>query len=557
MKIAFISLLEDVSIPGLRYLSAYLRARGHDTTLALLPWAFTDRRLGESNSFLYPYPDRVLEQVIEICSMSHLVGISMMTCHFDNAVHVTRFMRKRLHAPIIWGGVHPTLRPNECLEYADMVSVGEGETSVGQLASEMSNGKSWEELSIPGIHKRNNGQPTNVLPSLIIENLNELPLPDYDLDHQFMFYKGNMVPLTSRLFVKCLDYSYRTLFSRGCPYACTYCCNNAFRKIYRNKLPVRWRSIDNRIKELKAAIETMPDLEAISLADDAFLTQPLKAIESFATRYREEIGLPLRCLAVPRSVSESKLRPLVEAGLYRLGIGIQSGSENILRNLYSRPESLDEILSASTCIKSVAQKQKKQIIGRYDLIVDNPWEGEQDIEATIRFCMQLKNPHSLDRFSLTFYPETELYAKARNEGIITDDLNQVYRRSQLTPKQTYLNGVFAVLSANAPSWVVAFLLWKYVRRRSPIMFPYLIAYIFELKKLFRVFLGYAVRGDWTLIRFLIRRVPLLQRAVPELLLRLKIRKSNDEIPMFCGAPGEVCAETGKSVKHKDGAGEKL
>ena len=58
MKIAFISLLEDVSIPGFRYLSAYLRARGHDTILILLPWSFTDRTLNECNSFLYPYPDK-------------------------------------------------------------------------------------------------------------------------------------------------------------------------------------------------------------------------------------------------------------------------------------------------------------------------------------------------------------------------------------------------------------------------------------------------------------------------------------------------------------------
>ncbi len=534
MKIAFISLLEDVSIPSLRYLSAYLRAKGHDTVLILLPQTFTDRTLSESDSFLYPYPDKVLEQVAEICSMFDLVGISMMTCHFDNAVHVTNFLRKRLHVPIIWGGIHPTLRPAECLEYADMVCIGEGEISLCQLASEMSNGRPWESLSIPGIYKCNDNQPLSVLPSPIIQNLDELPLPDYDLDHQFVLYKGNMVRFNNGLLTTCLHYSYRTLFSRGCPYACTYCCNNAIRKLHGHKLPMRWRSVSNRINELEAAMELMPQLKQIFLADEAFLSQPTKQIESFAASYRKEIGLPLSLLATPRSVSESKLRPLAKAGLCNIGIGIQSASKRIVRDLYSRPESSGEVLSASACIKQVARETKKQVSGRYDFILDNPWETEQDIEASIRLCMKLKKPYGLALFSLTFYPETELYIKARNEGIITDDLNQVYRRSQLVPNRNYLNGVFAVLSANAPGWVVSLLLWKHIPRLSLVWLPYLVASIFRTVKLFRQFLGYVARNDWSLIRFL------LGEKMLKLLVKLKKGRASDRRPRFCGAPGESC-----------------
>jgi len=543
MRIAFISLLEDVSIPSLRYLSAYLKGMGHDTALILLPWAFTDGTLNDANSFLYPYPDNILEQVAEICSTYDLVGISMMTCHFDNAVHVTNFLHKRLQVPIIWGGIHPTLRPAECLEYADMVCIGEGEISLGQLASEMPNGKSWESLSIPGIYNRNNGQSSPVLPSPIIENLDELPLPDYELNNQFILYNGNVVALDSSLLVKCLGYSYRTLFSRGCPYACTYCCNYALRKLYQNKLPVRWRTVDSRIEELWAAIELMPQLEEITLADDAFLAQPPKVLRSFAARYREEISLPLNFITTPRSLTESKLTPFAEAGLYIVGIGIQSGSEHIVKELYSRPESPEEMLSASACIKQVAQEQGRQIIGRYDFILDNPWESEQDVEASIRLGMQLKKPYFLSLFSLTFYPETELYRKARSEGIITDDLNQVYRCSQLTPKRTYLNGVFTALSANAPGWIVNILMSQFIRRWSPVWFPYLVASIFELVKLMKGFLGYVVRGEWTLIRFLLRWV---LRRLP---FKSRTMIANSNRPKFCGAPGEFCLEVDKSLKR--------
>ncbi len=536
MKITFVSLTEDVLVPSLRYLSAYLKAQGHTTTLILLPWSYTDKRLSAANSFLYPYPDSVLEQVAEQCRTSDLVGISLMTCHFDNAVHVTRFLRRRLSAPIIWGGVHPTIRPAECLEYADMVCVGEGELGVSQLAEEMASGKSWQSVSVPGILKRSNEEPLSIAPGPLLEDLNEISLPDYDLDHQLVLCEGNLVRPDGRSLARWIGYSYAAMFSRGCPYTCTYCCNNAFRSLYRRKLPVRWRTVDNRIRELKAAIELMPGLRVITFYDDAFLAQPPDTLNDFAAKYREQIHLPFSLLTTPRSVTEQKISALAAAGLYHIGIGIQSGSPRIYKKLYSRPESLEDIISASRCIKQVARKQNKQILGRYDFILDNPWETEEDVEASIRLCTKLEKPYNLAMFSLTLYPGTELYQKARNEGLITDDLNQVYRSSQLVPKHTYLNGVFVTVSANAPRWVVLLLLWKPLRRWIPLSFPYWVASGFEFMKLAKGFLGFAIRGEWTIIRFLFKQ------GWGKLLHQFEPVESGSERPKFCGVPGQICGQ---------------
>ena len=527
MKITLISLIEDASIPGLRYLSAYLRAKGHDTNLILLPWSFTDRCLNESNSFLYPYPDDVLEQVAQICTDSDLIGISLMTCHFDQAIHMTSFLRERLQIPIIWGGIHPTVRPVECLQYADMVCVGEGETSLGLLASEMSGGKRWESLSVPGIQKRDAGQALPAAPGPLIMSLDELPLPDYDLDHQFILYKGTVVKLNSQMLAKCLGYNYRPMFSRGCPYACTYCCNNALNKLYGYKLPLRRRSVENKIKELRAAVELMPQILTVDIGDDSFLSQPLEDVRDFAARYKEEIGLPFKVLSTPSAVSSTKLEALIEAGMHSIAVGIQSSSPRIM-DLYHRKDSMDEILALSARIKQVAQKQKKFISPRYDFILDNPWETEEDVEASIHFCMKLKRPYFLALFALTFYPGTELYEKARAEGIITDDLNQVYRRSQYLFNINYLNGILRALCSNTPNAVISFLLWKPVRRLNLVRLPYLVASLAQMVKLLRGFWGYLIRRNWKLIRFL-------------LLIHLSsLRKGKLIIkPRFGGAPGAI------------------
>jgi radical SAM superfamily enzyme YgiQ (UPF0313 family) len=255
-------------------------------------------------------------------------------------------------------------------------------------------------------------------------------------------------------------------------------------------------------------------------------------LRDFTNQYREKIRRPFSLLTTPRSVSEEKLYALADAGLYSVAIGVQSGSQRIYKGLYARPETLDEIVTASQRLRHVARKRGKQILGRYDFILNNPWETPEDVEASLRLCTRLSKPFNLALFSLTLYPGTELYEKARREGLITDDLNQVYRCSQLMVKPTYLNGVFAALSANAPRWVVRLLLWAPLRRSDAVWLPYRVAKVFEFLKLAKGFLGYVIRGEWRLIRFLWRqgwgRV-------------LGGAKLDPKKPRFSGAPGEFAA----------------
>lgn len=533
MKIILISLIEDVTVPSLRYLSAYLRAKGINAISILLPWQFTDIKLNEPNAHLYPYPENVLNKVLEICNNADLVGISMMSNHFDNAIHITRYLRKHLpHIPIIWGGIHPTIRPVECLEYADMVCIGEGEISLYQLAEGISKGNSWESISIPGIYKRQDKGP--FLAGPIVNNIDELPLPLYDIESFFILYRGEVVRLDSALLEKCLIY-YRTLFSRGCPYACTYCCNNIIRKLHGGKHKVRWRSVNNMINELKEAINLMPHLKKIVLADDSFLTQPTESIENFAKQYREEIGLPFEILSIPRSVSDYKLKLLFEAGLCSIGIGIQSGSQRISKGLYRRPESVEDILLVDECIKRVVKETKMEVLVRYDFILDNPWEDEQDILDSIHLAMRLRKSNysgwkcNLVLFSLKFYPGTDLYEKARGEGIIFDDINQIYRASQLVKSNKYLNEVFGLLAVGSPDWLISFSLKKPARDLNFTMVLRIFEFMLLASKASKYFLNSLKKSEERQLYSLLSRIFFRL----SYLLRIESKR-----PKFREGPGE-------------------
>ena len=528
MKITFISLLEDVSIPALRFLSAFIKQKGYESEIIMLP-RFYSEGLDDRNSFLYPYPPIVLAQLSEKCAHSDLIGISLMSCHFDNAVLITRYLRKRLPCPIIWGGIHPTIRPLECLNYADMVCIGEGELSLSMLMEKMSDGESWKSISIPGIIKKGK-KLMQFLPGPILEDLGKLPLPDYNLEHQFLLYEKNqIVQLNKNLLARCLNYSYRTTCSRGCPYSCAYCCNNALNKIYEGKLLIRQRPIKDIIEELKLAKRIIPDLKLIIIADDAFLAQSQERIDKFSEEYKKEINLPFEILTTPITCTFPKMKALSQAGMCSTGVGVQSGSLRT-RVLYNRHDTIDQVLAVGEVVNQVVKETKKKIRVRYDFIVDNPWEKEEDMENSLRLALKLKKPFDLALFSLTFYPGTELYNKAHQEGIIKDDLNQVYRKSQLVPSRSYLNALFTLLSVGMSKFLVNLLLNKHIPKKYLVSTLYFLIALYTLKKKLKtaiVEVFFQKNFQW----FYVRCLDIIKN-------RIRLMEHNKLI-RFSGRPGEI------------------
>ena len=128
MKITLISLLPCVHEYGLRTLSACLKQAGHDVKLFFLMKEFHQK-----------YSETAMNNLVELTKETDLVGISLMTNFFDNAIQVTQKLRESVNSPILWGGIHPTLRPEECLDYADMVCVGESEETIVEVADKIQN----------------------------------------------------------------------------------------------------------------------------------------------------------------------------------------------------------------------------------------------------------------------------------------------------------------------------------------------------------------------------------------------------------------------------------
>jgi radical SAM superfamily enzyme YgiQ (UPF0313 family) len=413
-------------------------------------------------SYRYPYSPKTIRQIKEVCYDSDIIGISLMSCHFDNAINLTKHL-KELNKPVIWGGIHPTISPDECLGYADLVCVGEGENSVVALLDSMEASNDIGNIKIPGILTKENRQLTV---GEKIDNLDDLGFIDYDMENQFILYENNIVQLNKTILSKCFNGRYRTSFSKGCVYSCTYCCNNILIKLYDSKKqPIRWRSLENQIKEIAWAKSSIDGLKYIDFSDDTFLARPYEKIAEFASVYKSEVNLPFKILSTPLAISYNKLKILVDAGMYNIGIGIQTISKSV-REMYKRKETLEQIVGAAEIINKVSKETNRPITVRYDFITDNPWGGEKEIEENIRFGMTLPKPREIRVFSLVFYHGTELYEKAKKEGLIKDELNEGYRVTQLSPKPTYMNEVFLLLSMGCPNIVIRLLINNKIKIRS-------------------------------------------------------------------------------------------
>lgn len=211
---------------------------------------------------------------------------------------------------------------------------------------------------------------------------------------------------------------------------------------------IRKRGVDSLIEELALAKTVLPFIKRVSFDDDSFFMYSKEEIKEFCAGYKKEIGLDLTVTgATPATLTREKLAPLVDAGLSIIRMGIQTGSKRT-KKMYKRRYSNDQIEKAARVINEFKDRLK---LPAYDVILDNPWEKDADLIETLFLLSRIPPPYYLSLFSLTFYPETELYEKAKKCGLIKNDLDDVYRKYFHDCRKIYLNKLFFLLQKYASS----------------------------------------------------------------------------------------------------------
>lgn len=453
MKITFVAPTPpDVAAFGVRTLSAYLKQHGHSVSSIFLPGGV--EKYKHAVGFTYKYQKHIIRQVIELCQDADLVGISFMSHYLDRAKQLSQELKANIETPLIVGGIHPTVQPEECLEFADIVCRGEGEQAILELVERLESGKEYHDIDNLWFKKDDTVVRNPLRP--LIQDLDTLPFFDYEMKGQFIFdnRKDSIVPMNKEMLKNCFPLephvegsfsdsyhrtlSYKTMTTRGCPHHCTFCAEKTLADMYSGQQYLRKRGVASIIKELLWVKKELPFVQSIFLFDDTFLSRTTGEIIEFAKEYKQQIAMPFHIQASPGTVNSKKMEVLVDAGLVFVEMGIQSTS-NTGKELYKRNTTENTILQAAETFNAYRSHLYPPC---YHVILDNPWESTEDVMETIDTVLKLPRPFWLKRSSLVLFPGTELYSKAKQEGLLKteeDEQREIYCKHLHMPKGSYVN----------------------------------------------------------------------------------------------------------------------
>jgi anaerobic magnesium-protoporphyrin IX monomethyl ester cyclase len=451
MRITLISTYTHPIALGLRYVSSYLKAAGHDVEMVFMS--------SKRDTARADWSPAALEACIDRCRDRDVIGMSLMTNTFSRASVLTQKLREAgIKAPIVWGGTHPTVAPDESMQVADAVCVGEGEEPMLQFVERLEAGR--DPTTVGSFRFRGGGMfgnPADIRNEVrtLERELDDFPFPDYELETHWVAGKDGLEPARPENLRGTL-HRLRVETTRGCPYPCTFCNNAALLKVYKGKGSwVRRRSADNVIAEIEQARACFPTVEAVNIVDDLFFVRSEEEIEEFAVKYKKRINLPLELDAFPNTISEAKVRSLTRVPIGLISMGIQSASVDTLKNIYRRPTSIEDIVAGIEIF------HKYRIRAEYHYIVSNPYEPEKNVIETMRFIANHhRGPSVLRIFPLMFYPGTPLYDRARADGLIgqRDEFayEYMYTGALQYAKHDYLGAwlrtVLHLRNRGLPSW---------------------------------------------------------------------------------------------------------
>lgn len=466
MNITLVSLERELFCYGIRILSSCLREKGHIVKLIFL---IPPDAESAPDKFNVTYSEKVLGELEALVSGDDLIGISLMTNQFIQAINVTQFLKSRhVSAPIIWGGIQPTVEPKECLEHADMICVGEGEEALLELADRME--KKQDYSTIQNLwFKTKNGIIRNPVRPLIAD-LNQLPLPDYSCKGHFFSADDQIKPLTKEILVqfqgerfqgKGTSIAYMTMTSRGCPFNCTYCANSVLQSLYPKQKLLRWRSDENVINELKMIQEHIAPISYVYFVDDNFTARPNTVLKAFCDLYKTKINVPFFAQVSPLTNSEEKMEILFNSGCSHVTMGVETASERVAA-LYNRSKEHKILPQAIALVEKYRSKMNPP--PAYQFIIDNPYETLNDTLDTLRMAMSFPRPWHSPIYSLMLFPGVPLYDKAVKDGLITDKFAQIYGRNWRSQSRVFFQIWIRLYLANVPPIILKFLLHPWIAR---------------------------------------------------------------------------------------------
>ena len=325
--------------------------------------------------------EEILEKIYRIGEVL-FVGISTMTgSQIKNGLEIARAIKLicKNEVPLVWGGVHPTIYPEQTISHplVDIICYGEGDYTIVELAKALGERKSLKTVN--GLYFKQDKVIVKTPPPGRIEPLDMLPVPTWR--HLKDFLNPAQYPILATITT-----------SRGCPYNCTYCYKHGVDTIEGGSM---WRSFSiDRIMRETELLNSNYGFDIFEISDENFVLNPRRALElirNFKSRkfkisairsnfhtYKDEIirELPGFCDYVAYSP---------ETGSHKIQAILNKKAD------YQKMKSLNSHL------------RDMGIVTVHTFIFGFPFETDEDILATVSLCKDFKKINPACRMAIYQY----------------------------------------------------------------------------------------------------------------------------------------------------------
>jgi len=319
------------------------------------------------------------------------------------------------------GGPHPSAVPKESFEYfkdsLDFLFVGEAEKGFPRLLDKLTKNAPVDYSDIPGLAWRQDGDIKQNL-QVFVEDLDSLGMPAWDLirpeeypesQHGAFFKKFPIAPV---------------MITRGCPFACTFCTGNII-----GGRRIRKHSVDFVLKQMKY-LHDERGIREFHIVDDNFTFD-----KDFAKRLIRgllEMKLDISW-STPNgvrvdSLDEELLGLMKASGLYLISLGIESGSNRVLK-LMKKSTTVEKCRNSVKLIRSAGI----DVAGFF--IVGFPGETKEDIKKTIDLSLELDLIRA-NYFTYLPFPGSRSYNELSQKGSLdkADWDNFYFMNAAFTPE---------------------------------------------------------------------------------------------------------------------------
>ena len=314
----------------------------------------------------------------------HLVGVHTKTLTMPRAIEIAARARAE-GVTVLAGGPDSATRPDKYLDAGfDAVVPSEGEATLVEAAIRVR-----DEKSLAGCHGtivRTDGRTVRGSPRPFLRNLDELPLPAWDLI--------DMEAYLSTWRERTGERRAAVLTSRGCPFDCSWCSKPTFGRTYRQQ------SVDRVLAELRA-LHDRYGVDYVRFCDDVFGVDRRWLEELLDRMISDGPHLRFECLARVDLLKTDLLDRMKSAGLQRVYLGVESGSQKML-DAMTRGTRLAQIERVAASLRA------HQVRQFWFLMLGYPGETLDDIEATL----QLFRRFSPEEYSVSIavpVPGTRFY----------------------------------------------------------------------------------------------------------------------------------------------------